>query len=73
MITKITRAHIRTYSDSGQVTAYVEWIDNKGRTGRTEGSQHSNCCVREPHFGTHMQALLQRASREGLTVESERW
>lgn len=73
MITKITRAYTRHYSDNGQTFAYVEWIDNKGRSGRTEGAQHSDCCVRTPHFATHMQALLNRAEREGLTIERERW
>lgn len=63
MITKITKAYIRTYTDSGQTTAYVEWVDRKGKTGRTEGKPD----------GTHMQALLQRAEREGVKVERERW
>lgn len=63
MITKITRAYIRTYTDNGQTVAYVEWIDDEGESGRTEG-QPTNA---------HMQALMQRAKREGLTVERERW
>jgi hypothetical protein len=41
----------------------VEWTDARGRTGRTEGSPKN----------THMQALLARAKREGLTVRNERW
>ena len=62
-ITKITRAYVRTYSDSGQTTAYVEWVDNKGESGRTEGKPDS----------THMQALLNRAKRESVEVERQRW
>lgn len=63
MITRITKAYIRTYSDSGQTTAYVEWADRKRQTGRTEGKQDN----------THMKALLDRAQREGVTVERQRW
>lgn len=63
MIVQITRAYIRTYTDNGQTTAYVEWIDNKGNTGRTEGKPTS----------THMKALLDRAKREGVQVEHEQW
>lgn len=36
-IARITKAYIRKYSDSGQIQAYVEWIDGRGATGRTEG------------------------------------
>lgn len=63
MITQITKAYIRTYSDSGQVTAYVEWVDNKGKTGCTEGEENN----------LHMAALLKRAEREGVEVERQRW
>lgn len=63
MIARITKAYIRTYSDNGQTTAYVEWVSDKGKSGRTEG----------PPDNTHMQALLQRARREGVTVKRERW
>lgn len=63
MIKSVTKAYVRTYTDTGQVTAYVEWVDHRGRSGRTEG---------EPD-GTHMQALLARAEREGVKVEKERW
>ena len=62
MITKITRAYTRHYSDNGQTFAYVEWTDNKGRSGRTEGKRN----------GLHMAALLQRAQREGVTIERQR-
>lgn len=63
MIVKITRAYIRHYSDNGQTVAYVEWIDDKGKSGRTEGKQN----------GLHIRELLKRARREGLTVEREQW
>lgn len=63
MITKITKAYIRTYSDSGQTMAYVEWMDNKGKTGRTEGKPNN----------AHMKALLDRAQREGVEIDRQRW
>lgn len=63
MFTKITRAYIRKYSDNGQTFAYVEWVDSKGETGRTEGKPDN----------AHMTALLQRAKREGVKVQRERW
>lgn len=62
-IERITRAYIRVYGDSGQRTAYVEWVDGKGKSGRTEGKPS----------GLHMKALLARAKREGLTIEKEKW
>jgi hypothetical protein len=68
-ITKITKAYIRTYSDNGQITSYVEWIDHRGRHGRTEAPRISE----RIHESEHMQALLVRARREGVTIESERW
>jgi hypothetical protein len=37
-IAKITKAYIRHYRDNDQVTAYVEWIDRRGKTGCTEGN-----------------------------------
>ena len=62
-IKEITKAYIRTYTDSGQETAYVEWVDDKGKKGRTEGSPDS----------THMKALLDRAKREKVKVEKQKW
>jgi hypothetical protein len=62
-IAKITRAYIRTYSDSGQTTGYVEWIDHRGRSGTTSGDPD----------GGHMLALFDRAEREGVPVETETW
>lgn len=63
MIARITRAYVRHYRDNAQTTAYVEWIDQNGATGRTEGIPG----------GAHMAALLARAGREGVCVESEVW
>jgi hypothetical protein len=63
VITEITKAYVRTYSDTGQVIAYVEWVDDKGEAGRTEGRESNG----------HMIALLLRAEREGVTVERQRW
>ena len=62
MIKQITKAYIRTYSDSGQTTAYVEWIDGRGKSGRTEGRPD----------GLHMTELFKRAVREGVKIERER-
>lgn len=63
MIRTITRAYTRHYRDNDQRTAYVEWRDHKGRTGRTEGRRES----------LHMRALLARALAEGLTIDKEEW
>lgn len=70
MIAKITAAYIRHYHDNGQTTAYVEWIDGRGKLGCTEG----RICSRtgdKPNqpAGPHMQALFARAEREGVTIE----
>lgn len=62
-IAEIRKAGVTTYSDSGQVTAYVEGIDTRGKTFRTEGSPDNS----------HMQALLSRAKREGISVKKETW
>lgn len=59
----ITKIYTRTYRDNNQTTTYVEWIDKRGRTGRTEGNAK----------GTHMAALIARAEREGLNVGREIW
>jgi hypothetical protein len=63
MITRIIKAYIRTYSDSGQTKAYVEWVDDEDESGCTGGEPDNE----------HMQALIARARREGVTVERERW
>lgn len=51
----IVRAGVRTYRDTGQTQAYVEWSDGS----HTEGDPNN----------THMKALLSRAKREGVTVK----
>jgi hypothetical protein len=66
MIKRITKAYIRTYSDNGQHTVYVEWIDHNGNKGRTEADGTIP-------IGSHMSALLNRASREGVTIKREVW
>lgn len=63
MIAKITRAYVRHYSDNGQTVAYVEWIDHKGKKGRSEGNEH----------GSHMRSLLARATAECRSIEREEW
>ena len=70
MTGRIKRAYVRTYSDSGQVTAYVDWRDGS----RTEG----RVCSRDGDppqtpAGEHMQALFAAAVRQGLPIEYETW
>jgi hypothetical protein len=60
-IKTITRAYVRTYSDSGQITAYVEFVATDGSGSRIEG---------EPG-DPRMAALFGRARREGIKVERE--
>ncbi len=63
MIKQITKVYTRTYSDSGQVKTYIEWIDHRGTPGRTEGSA----------INPHMFALLKRAEREAVKHTVETW
>ena len=63
MIARITKAYIRKYTDSGQRTAYVEFVDDQGQSCRTEGRPR----------GAHMLALLARARRENVPVRRETW
>ena len=58
-IAKITKAYVHHYRDNGQTVAYVEWMDLRGKAGRTEGDPHN----------PHMTALFRRAQREGVLVE----
>lgn len=60
---EISKAYIRTYSDSEQRTAYVEWSDGS----RTEGTVHGN------GVGLHMRSLLQQAVNSGLKIAQEVW
>ena len=62
-ILEMTGFVTRTYSDSGQVTAYASWRDLQGFPGITSG---------EP-TNAHMQALKARTVREGRPVTEEAW
>lgn len=76
-IAAIKRAYVRTYGDNGQTVAYVEWVDSRGNSGRTEsplarvdlGPRH----LPRHTFGAHMHALFARAKREGVPMTRERW
>ncbi len=61
-IKEITRMYTRHYRDNGKFVACVEWVDDRGSAGRTEGE-----------LGTHMQALISRGERAGLTLGHEVW
>ena len=62
-IARITAAYTRTYSDTGQTLAYVEWVDSRAEHGRTEGCPDNS----------HMVALMARAEREGVLRTHEVW
>lgn len=62
-IASIQRVVVRSYSDTGQTMAHVEWTDTKGKAGATSGNP----------INSHMQALMARARHEGLTVTHETW
>jgi hypothetical protein len=57
-IARITSASITKYRDNGQTKAYVSWVDSKGEPGGTGGDPHN----------AHMEALLARAKREGVSI-----
>lgn len=63
MIAYIVRAYTRTYQDSGQILAYVEWFDTAHKFGRTVGDP----------MNAHMLALYARARREGVKPTVEIW
>ena len=73
MIAKITKAYIRHYSDNGQTTAYVEWIDHNGKPGRTEGNIRKHSGTLSECYGDHMGALFARAICHGINVERQTW
>lgn len=76
MIAKITKAYIRHYSDNGQTTAYVDWLDSKGKPGRTGGPAlwlRDDLDQRHAPDGEHMRALFARADREGVHISREVW
>lgn len=51
----IRAAGVRTFSDTGQTQAYVQWEDGSQTVGAPDN--------------THMKALLARAKREGVNVK----
>jgi glycyl-tRNA synthetase (class II) len=65
MIKKITDQYTRRYSDNGQITTYIEWVDIAGNKGRTEFDSN--------HHGEHAKALMRRADREGVPMRFEVW
>ena len=54
-VSKIVAAGVRTYSDTGQTQAYVEYANGSSTVGSPDN--------------THMQQLLARAKREGVNVK----
>ena len=66
-IARIQRIYSRHYRDNGRTVYYAEWIDHKGRRGRTESPGE------EPSEGSHMHALFSRGLAEGLPIEHEEW
>ena len=73
MIATITKAYVRHYRDNGQTTAYVEWIDHRGETGRTEAPVKATSGTLAEVYGDHMGALMARAICTGHTIERETW
>jgi len=76
MIAKITAAYTRHYRDNGQTTAYVEWIDHKGETGRTEGPVLLPIGTKHPLaevYGLHMGTLFARAICTGVEIDHQTW
>ncbi|KKL22226.1 hypothetical protein LCGC14_2437570 [marine sediment metagenome] len=69
-IAQVTDAYVRHYSDNGQTTAYVEWYDQDGDGGRTEGNLFP---CEHVVLGAHMAALFARANREGIAIRGETW
>lgn len=72
MTLKITRTIVRRYSDTGQVTAYVEWHDGSRTEGALRSFDHPHRDL-IPSFGTHMHALFAKAKREGVPLVRETW
>lgn len=73
MIARITRAYVRHYRDNEQTIAYVDWIDTKGNTGRTQAAVRSNSGTLAECYGLHMGALFARAICTGIEIERETW
>lgn len=60
-IKTVTKAYVRHYSDNGQTTAYVEWQDERGTKGRTEGKEYD------------MRHLMTAARDADVPVTRETW
>jgi len=60
---EITRIYMRTYTDTGQKTLYVDWSN-----GSCTECDAERACSNE-----HMRALVDAAQRKGLTLENEVW
>jgi hypothetical protein len=58
----ILSARITRYTDTRQTMAHVSWLDTRKRQGETVGAYPDS---------THIQAMLLRAMREGVTVTRE--
>lgn len=69
----ITKAYIRHYRDNDQTTAYVEWSDGGRTEGRLPGREKTKAQTSIYLFGLHMGALLERAQRDGLTIDRQVW
>jgi hypothetical protein len=61
MIQCILEARVSRYRDTQQIIANVGWLDYRKRQGRTVG----------PPQSPHMQALLLRATNEGVNIVRE--
>ncbi len=79
-IAKITDAYVRHYTDNDSVVAYVTWVDEGGRQGRTEtklpwkwGDWVNHPASHLMYLGRHMAALFTRANREGIAIRGETW
>jgi hypothetical protein len=59
----INRVYLRHYTDNDQRILYVEWSDGS----RTE------CEAERATKSSHMQALVARATREGVALTHETW
>ena len=75
-IATFTDSYVRRYRDNGQIVAYVEWTDDKGRWGRTEAHPAfwwPRGRLMDVRFGTHMHALMAAAKRQGVPMRRETW
>jgi hypothetical protein len=61
-ISRITKACVVKYEDNGETKVEIEGVDTKGKTFHTSG----------PAGNSHMEALLERAKREGVRVKHEK-